>query len=216
MQLHIGKRKNRQMTQREWLNQLPSDYRERAIRASLPYDLDVQRSGLADSIIAIRWSQSPEGEDFWMSMYSWVVRGISIPPPRIPNGAPIETFPQTMKTVREWLSELPEPYNQLALAADPRNWNNLTRNMCEGVVESRLWHVDTPSEQGAAFWLEVYNWQAYGAKRPEIPRPKEPWEKLNGAKLLDLARSFQQLADGSVHPRQMKQFIQEQWLKATS
>lgn len=77
------------------------------------------------------------------------------------------------KTVKEWLSELPEPYKARALAnlcrpeANKRAAEMKRDSIAQALVVAFMWSV-TP--EGAEFWKAVYEYFMYGSPLPIIKR----------------------------------------------
>jgi hypothetical protein len=77
------------------------------------------------------------------------------------------------KTVKEWLSELPEPYKARALANLCREGANkhaatmLRDSMHDALVVAFMWAV---SPEGSEFWTAVSDHYAKGTPLPKIKR----------------------------------------------
>lgn len=73
-------------TAKEWLEELPPGYRERALRI-LPEDrVDLPCDGMSDALFAVRWSSSKEGFDFWNDVWAWAQGYNELPP--LPQDGP--------------------------------------------------------------------------------------------------------------------------------
>lgn len=71
------------------------------------------------------------------------------------------------KTIRQWLSTLPEPYRAMALKnADVEDLDNEFESLPEAIQEAFYWHK-TP--EGAEFWSDVLIWAEDGPRLPPIP-----------------------------------------------
>jgi hypothetical protein len=97
-----------------------------------------------------------------------------------------------MKPTKEWLKELPAPYDQLALSVVDETWEYYkeeTDSLWKAVCSMCDW-LETP--QGWNFWNEVFSWAEYNSNPlPPIPEtlfdnaielPSEPinqdWEAM--------------------------------------
>jgi len=72
----------KEKTIREWLEELPDGYRERAIKN---YDPDHDDSYIINSlwsaiVITFVWRDTPEGYDFWNAVYIWAQGKGELPP----------------------------------------------------------------------------------------------------------------------------------------
>lgn len=72
-----------------------------------------------------------------------------------------------MKTVKEWLEELPEGYRELALANAKENClSNECEDICEALYISFIWRA---SSEGYNFWNNVYTHFPNGSELPKLP-----------------------------------------------
>lgn len=57
----------------EWLSELPDGYRERALenRKKFPGEATIARSIAGAVIGGFLWKPTPEGYDFWLSVYDY-------------------------------------------------------------------------------------------------------------------------------------------------
>ncbi len=77
----MSKMSNMEKTIKEWLEELPDGYRERAIVNTEEGMLDASRSTLLDAIYgAFIWEDSPEGHWFWKDVFDHYAKGTPLPP----------------------------------------------------------------------------------------------------------------------------------------
>ena len=72
----------KEKTIREWLEELPDGYRERALENyDHMYDSVYPIDGLSDAILdAFLWGGSPEGFEFWNDVIDWSIGEGNLPP----------------------------------------------------------------------------------------------------------------------------------------
>jgi hypothetical protein len=71
-------------TIKEWLEQLPDGYRERALENAEYNLLELHRKTMATSIAAgFAWDDTPEGHSFWADVQKHYFAGTPLPP--LPN-----------------------------------------------------------------------------------------------------------------------------------
>lgn len=67
-------------TVREWLNELPDGYRERAL-ANYDDAYPAPQPNIYEGLgMAFDWKSSPEGEEFWEKVYNHYQKGSPLPP----------------------------------------------------------------------------------------------------------------------------------------
>ena len=58
----------------EWLNELGEPHRTKAVNNCKSFDLKTERHSLAASLLgAFDWRKSPEGEKYWLNLYSTIL-----------------------------------------------------------------------------------------------------------------------------------------------
>jgi hypothetical protein len=78
-----------------------------------------------------------------------------------------------MKTVKEWLMELPEGYRERALAQCINHDYEYDR--LEKAITFNNW---ASTIEGEEFWLDVWEHYFQGSPLPQLPPPPEAWELL--------------------------------------
>lgn len=78
---------------REWLEQLPEGYRERAIAALLPDRSGRKVRSMDDAILDFcEWSATPEGSPFWSSLHDFYLGERKLKPKLPPKGPPAKSL----------------------------------------------------------------------------------------------------------------------------
>jgi len=77
-----------------------------------------------------------------------------------------------VKTVEQWLNELPGKYATIAIfQMVPQTRRRMVDSMQMALGYGLKWWINTP--QGAKFWLDVYRHFQKGTPLPEIPKNKK-------------------------------------------
>lgn len=123
------------------------------------------------------------------------------------------------KTIKEWLLELPDGYRKLAFANKTRMLHELKSSMHEAINFGLSWYN---SNEGDVFWRDVYshyfaiatNSRRNGTPLPPIPKPREGLDLISEDGKQAMVEAFYALATGAIYPRQMKEFIANEWHQA--
>ena len=77
----MSKMSNMEKTIKEWFEELPQGYRERALANMTKNALEWRDVSLKDAICcAFAWDESQEGPDFWVEVHNHYTTGTPLPP----------------------------------------------------------------------------------------------------------------------------------------
>lgn len=174
----------------EWLQELPSGYKERAISQYDPnFRTDVPPKNIKDALLFFSdWSDTKEGGAFWHQVFDHYFYNEE--PPELPD----EPKPKTKETILDWLEELPEGYRQRAISQyDPSFCLNHSRSdtfsdkptsLAQAVLSFCNWQN---TKEGGYFWDKVYLHYTCGEKLPELPnQPLDKNQKISDNKTMNI------------------------------
>ena len=71
-----------------------------------------------------------------------------------------------MKTIREWLQELPDGYRELAMKYENENFDRVVEGLDESLVLGFYWYR---TDEGMNFWFWVSSHYESGSPLPPLP-----------------------------------------------
>jgi len=124
----LGKQKtnNMEKTIKEWFNELPQGYRERALKNAYHSVINRYDSTMAEAICyAFSWRVTPEGYDFWSAVHDHYAKGT--PLPRLPQS------PNPLKSNQQIFDDVA---NNLIAEYDPAGFRKKFKTLHKAIMIS--------------------------------------------------------------------------------